>query len=182
MTKGTKSPRKVEPHCQVLPDRSCISDNVETPLQLLGYGPTLKVSIGWDRNYTENAWADPVLQRSNVLGLLSTGTLDNLVDEHLARELKLPLEKSIQIRGAQCLNYYGAHIHIPALKLTMDTLCLGQSLSGGRLPYAVAFGRIFLRHCVFSYNGVTGEAEIALADGYRQPRMRENDRHTLIPT
>lgn len=129
------------------------------------YGPNIEVHVGLDPTWTSVDRRAPRADRSNLKGLIDTGSHDSCIDGGLAIEIGLPVIDQRQVGGVGSLivDVHNAQVHIPRLLYT----CHGPfaAIPGliDRIHYPVILGRAFLRDCLLTYNGYTGDASILVA-------------------
>ncbi|MBP7828736.1 MAG: retroviral-like aspartic protease family protein [Kiritimatiellae bacterium] len=132
--------------------------------QLVAYGPTIKVDIGFDATYKSASGVRPVPGIHAVDALVDTGATECCIDSMLATQLNLPIVDRRQIagiHGRQEINIHLAQVHIPSLNFTMYGMFAGVHLAAGGQPHKALIGRTFLRHCTMAYEGKSGTVRIA---------------------
>lgn len=131
--------------------------------QLVTFGPTLIVDIGFDPNYNVNVPVVPVLGLRSVHALVDTGATECCIDTLVAAQLGLPAidQRPVAgVHGQRLATFHLAQIHIPALAFTMYGAFAGVDLlSGGQVHYAL-IGRSFLRAFKMVYEGTTGSVTL----------------------
>ena len=75
------------------------SGEIEAHLALAWLGPTLRVQIGFDAEYTGST--PPQLPAKFYPALVDTGAATECIDSELAEELNLPVVDEVQIAGVQ---------------------------------------------------------------------------------
>lgn len=135
----------------------------ETPADLLHrLGPTIRVDIGLKSRAPKGATPD--LPYKQVLALIDTGAGADCIDDELARKLQLPVHDKGTISGVGGRHeavIYTARIYIPALEKLLFQPFTGVRLSEGEQWHRVILGRSFLRGYRFTYDGPSGDADIA---------------------
>lgn len=127
------------------------------------HGPTLYVDIGFDPQYSDGK--TPQLAATQLWALVDTGAGESCIDNDLAVRLALPVVDRRNISGVggiKEVNFYLAHIHVPALKFTIYGAFAGVDLiAGGQRHYAL-IGRTFLRQFTMTYEGRTGTVTLSM--------------------
>jgi predicted aspartyl protease len=131
---------------------------------LVNYGPTLKVDIGFDKNWNSaNPINVPNPGIKNVEALVDTGATESCIDDMLAVQLNLPIinEQEIAGVGGQLkAKIYLAQIYVPTLDKTIYGAFAGVHLAAGGQMHKALIGRTFLKAFVMIYNGETGSVII----------------------
>ena len=127
------------------------------------YGPTLKVSIGFDPNYRPSVrpGIDPVLPEIEYNALVDTGASESCMDSSVAAALDLPIIDRRPVSGVHGtidVNVHLAQIGIPALGVVTHGRFAGVHLRAGGQPHSALIGRTLLRHMTMHYDGNTGSA------------------------
>ena len=134
------------------------------PFDLIRYGPTLDVQIGFAPDYQPGPGRRPQLPPELLPALVDTGAQETALDAELAASLNLPVVERRQIAGAGGLfetTLYMAQIYIPELDFTIIGPFDSAKLAAGGQPYHAIIGRTFLRHFNMNYNGRTGAVIIS---------------------
>ena len=103
--------------------------------------------------------------------MVDTGAPFSCIDDDLARSLDLPLvdrQTMISLSGPSELNFYLAHVTIPAMSFFQRGIFHGCSINEAAWHYRVVIGRTFLRDMTLIYDGPTGSVRIT-----RQPSGNE---------
>jgi predicted aspartyl protease len=153
-----------------MPETLCGFDDVSGGAsgadQLVSYGPTLLVNIGFDPEYIENGSAIPTPGKKNINALVDTGATESCIDSLLAAQLNLPVVDRRCIAGVggkQEINIHLAQVHVPQLNITIYGSFAGVHLSAGGQPHLALIGRTFLRHYTMIYEGITGTVRLISA-------------------
>jgi hypothetical protein len=64
--------------------------------------------------------------------------------------------------GSATLNVYADQVHIPALGFTASGRFAGVQLAAGGQAHKVLLGRSLLRHIILTYDGRTGNVQLAV--------------------
>ena len=131
--------------------------------QLIAFGPTLRVQIGFDPSYHPDHSSSPNLPELELPALVDTGATESCIDSALARKLQLPAVDTVRIAGIQGASetvVYLAQIYVPALDYTIFGRFSGVHLVSGGQPHSALLGRTFLRNFILTYEGRTGEVVI----------------------
>jgi predicted aspartyl protease len=131
--------------------------------QLITWGPTLVVDIGFDPNHPFDAKIPPVPGLKGLNALVDTGATESCIDNLLAAQLNLPVvdKRTIcGIHGAQEVNMYLAQVHVTTLNYTIHGAFAGVDLRAGGQPHSALIGRTFLQHFQMIYDGLTGTVEL----------------------
>ena len=129
------------------------------PDDLVAYGPTLPVRIGFD---PASSLGRETMSLPTQLhhALVDTGAFASCIDSHLAAVLNLPIinqQPMAGVHGAANVNVHLAQIEVPSLGLTIRGRFFGVHLTAGGQPHRAIIGRTFLRDMRLSYDGSTGE-------------------------
>jgi len=132
--------------------------------QLVSFGPTLLVRIGFDPTYDpKNVKNVPALPRQMLPALVDTGAQTSCIDSQLALTLNLPIvdrQKVSGVHGAHEVNVHLAQIHVPSLAYTIyGTFAAVHLVSGGQHHQAL-IGRTALQNFLMTYDGRTGTVMI----------------------
>jgi hypothetical protein len=138
---------------------------------LIYYGATLKVNLGLDSTWHRGLNAPPKLGIYDVEALIDTGAEESCIDSALASALKLPVidRRVVCGVGSMEVDVFIGHIHVPALKFTIEGRFSGVPLDEHGHRQKVLLGRTFLRYCTLAYNGNSAKVTVQLAD-----RSRDN--------
>jgi predicted aspartyl protease len=132
---------------------------------LLAYGPTLKVSIGFDPGYKpEPASSKPFPGLEGIDALIDTGASESCIDTGLATQLNLPVVERREIagvHGVQLANFHLAQVYVPELDVTIYGAFASVDLATGGLPHKALIGRTFLQSFTMVYEGPTGAVTIS---------------------
>ena len=134
------------------------------PHDLIQYGPTIYVQIGYDPDYRPIPGRRAQLPPELLPALVDTGAQESALDAELAHSLNLPVQQRRQIAGAGGLfetTVYRAQIYIPELDFTIDGPFDSANLASSGQPYSALIGRTFLRHFNMAYEGRTGSVIIS---------------------
>jgi predicted aspartyl protease len=132
--------------------------------QLVRFGPTLTVRIGFDDQFGPGR--DPDLPETEYHALVDTGASLSCIDSGLAASLKLPVIDRVGVAGALGggqVNLHLAQILIPSLQTTVYGGFAGVHLHAGGQPHSALIGRMFLKSWSMSYNGQTGSVILSHA-------------------
>jgi hypothetical protein len=136
------------------------SPSVSGCAQLVGFGPTLLVMIGFDPNYDPATPQNPpVLPLPALPALVDTGATASCIDSGLAMRLNLPIvdrQMIAGVHGNREVNMHLAHIHVPLLAFTVYGPFAGVDLIAGGQAHHALIGRTFLQHFTMIYEGRTG--------------------------
>lgn len=133
------------------------------PSDLIQYGPTIDVRIGYDPNYQPSLGRRAQLPPQLHPALVDTGAQETALDAELADSLNLPVLDRRLIAGASGLfesTVYLAQIYIPELDFTIVGPFDSANLAASGQPYSALIGRTFLRHFSMAYEGRTGSVII----------------------
>ena len=128
---------------------------------LIGYGPTVQVTVG---HYAPEA--DSARPSQAVYALVDTGASQSCIDSSLATELGLPVIDTARIAGAggeSPHDVFLAHITIPQLEIVQYGRFTGVNLRAGGQEHGVLLGRTFLVNTVMIYDGLRAQVTIASA-------------------
>jgi hypothetical protein len=130
---------------------------------LYHYGPNVEVHIGLDLTWTSDQRRAPRAERSNLKALIDTGAQDSCIDGALAIEIGLPVIDKRHVGGVGSLivDVHHAQVHVPRLLYTIHGPFAAIPGLIDRIHYPVVLGRTFLRDCLLTYDGRTGNASIA---------------------
>ena len=132
------------------------------PGDLVAYGPTLPVRIGFDPVFSlGRGQVNLPPQLHNAL--VDTGAYASCIDSELAAVLDLPIinqQPVAGIHGTETVNMHLAQIEVPRLNLTIPGRFAGVHLTAGGQPHRAIIGRTFLRGMRLSYDGSTGEVTL----------------------
>ena len=131
--------------------------------QLVRFGPTLFVKIGFDPSYRPGVSPPPDLPQLELPALVDTGATESCIDSALAQNLQLPAVDTGFISGVQGASetvFYLAQIYIPALDATIFGRFSGVHLASGGQLHSALLGRTFLQNFVLTYEGRTGDVII----------------------
>ena len=134
------------------------------PEQLVIYGPTLLVEIGFDSNFRVGIPNRPDLPPDQFHALVDTGASPTCIDSGLAVALNLPVVDRQEVAGALGagrVNVYLAQIFVPGIGATFSGRFVGAHLIAGGQPHSALIGRDFLRHFKMSYDGRTGAVTLS---------------------
>ncbi|MFC3077410.1 hypothetical protein ACFODL_04840 [Phenylobacterium terrae] len=135
----------------------------ESPADLLvRLGPTIQVDIGLRSR--SPAGEPPDLPVKKIKALIDTGAGADCIDDALARSLGLPVHDIGEISGVGGRHrayIYTARTYVPGLDRLLFQPFTGVRLQEGEQWHRVILGRAFLRHYRVTYDGLTGQVEIA---------------------
>ncbi len=134
------------------------------PFDLIRYGPSIDVLIGFDPDYEPSPGRRAQLPPEPLPALVDTGAQETAVDAELAHSLNLPILERRLIAGASGLfesTVYLAQIYIPELDFTIVGPFDSANLAASGQPYYALTGRTFLRHFNMAYEGRTGSVIIS---------------------
>jgi predicted aspartyl protease len=132
--------------------------------QLIAFGPTLNVDIGFDPNYKPSATAVPVPGIRGIWALVDTGATESCIDAQLAATLNLPLINRRPIAGIGGLHQASVHlaqIHVPSLAFTIYGEFAAVDLAAGGQHHRALVGRTFLERFTMVYDGKTGNVTLS---------------------
>lgn len=132
--------------------------------QLVSYGPTLLVNIGFDPAYDSTRGVLPVAGVTGINALVDTGATESCIDSMLAAQLNLPVVDRrfiAGVHGRQEINIHLAQVYVPALNFTLYGAFAGVHLAAGGQPHQALIGRTFLRHYTMVYEGKTGTVRLS---------------------
>lgn len=131
---------------------------------LVQWGPTLLVDIGFDPNYNFSPFAaPPVPGKTGLHALVDTGATESCIDSLLAAQLNLPVVDKRTIagaHGAKDVNMHLAQVHVPLLNYTIYGAFAGVDLRDGGQAHSALIGRTFLADFKMIYEGQTGNVEL----------------------
>ena len=139
------------------------SDSLSGQSQLVRFGPTLFVQIGFDPDYRTGVSPHPNLPQLDLPALVDTGASESCIDSALAQDLQLPAVDTGYISGVQGASetvFYLAQIYVPSLNWIIFGRFSGVHLASGSQPHSALLGRTFLQNFVLTYEGRTGEVII----------------------
>ena len=145
-----------------MPTAECGFQN--SPGQLVTYGPTLLVEIGYDSNFRPDINIRPDLPPDRFEALVDTGAIATCVDSSLAIRLNLPVVDQQVVSGALgfgTVNIYRAQVYIPTLGSTFSGHIVGVHLDDRRRSHSALIGRDFLRQFRMVYDGRTGAVTLS---------------------
>jgi predicted aspartyl protease len=128
---------------------------------LTGFGPSIRVDIGYDPAWLPGAI--PKADDRNIPALIDTGAQECFIDCDLATRLKLPIRDRREIsgsRGRHEVDVYDAQIHIPNLAFTQYGQFAGVFLARGGFAFPILMGRTFLTHFTLHYDGRAGRVTL----------------------
>jgi len=142
----------------------CGYSGPRAPEELVKYGPTIWVDIGFDPSWRPGPPArKPNAAALRVRALIDTGAEQSFIDCDLAARLKLSIFDWAEVAGSQGrheVEVYLAQIFIQPLQLTQHGQFAGVHLQRGGMPYQVLIGRTFLEHFTLHYNGRSGQVTL----------------------
>jgi gag-polyprotein putative aspartyl protease len=129
---------------------------------LIELGPTLKVDVGFDPDYSpQTPRRTPILPVSGIWALIDTGASISCIDRALAAHLNMPQidrKTFLGISGPVDVDMHLAHIHVPTLSFTLYGSFAAMDLAGGH--HHVLLGRDFLRNFTMTYDGHSGAVHL----------------------
>jgi predicted aspartyl protease len=132
---------------------------------LVQWGPTLLVDIGFDANYIFSPSAPPpVPGMTGLHALVDTGATECCIDSLLGAQLNLPIIDKRVIagaHGAKEVNVHLAQVFVPSLNFTIYGAFAGVDLRAGGQFHSALMGRTFLKHFKMIYEGSTGSVELS---------------------
>ena len=131
---------------------------------LVQFGPTLRVQIGFDPSYRSTDNPAPNLPSNLYPALIDTGAAVSCIDSRIAANLGLPTIDEQPISGAlgsAKVNVHLAQIHVSELPFTIIGQFYGVHLHAGGQPHGALLGRDFLRHMKMTYVGDTGSVIVS---------------------
>lgn len=134
-----------------------------TSVLLAEYGPTIRVDIGFDKDFKMNSLEQPNLDIKGVEALIDTGASESCIDVRLAAQLNLPMVDTQDIagsNGAHKVPMFLAQIYIPDFSLTLNGMFAGLKLIEGGQIHKAILGRSFLKNFKMTYEGVTGSVNL----------------------
>ena len=143
-----------------MPIVSCGFPNIE---QLIQYGPTVRVRVGFDPNFRPVSGNLPDLPQEQIAALVDTGATLSCIDTSLIGSLDLPVvgeEDFSGIAGSSKHSMHLAQIRIADLAITLYGRFAAVDLFAGGMPHSVLLGRTFLQYFRMSYEGRTGNVII----------------------
>ena len=134
-----------------------------SPEELVLFGPTVHVEIGFDPQYRPETEARPNLPQTPHSALIDTGAIISCIDSDLAASLQLPVVDRQRLAGAHGtgeVNMHLAQIWAPDLGIATYGRFAGVHLRAGQRHVAL-LGRTFLRNVSMIYDGTTGAVTLA---------------------
>jgi len=131
---------------------------------LVHFGPTLNVMIGFDPSYRSDSGNNPNIPANTYPALVDTGATQSCIDSALATHLNLPIfdRRNVSgVHGSQTVNMHLAQIFVPELNLIEYGQFSGVHLTAGGQPHFALIGRTFLREIVMAYDGSTGSVRLS---------------------
>lgn len=131
---------------------------------LVQFGPTIQVQLGFDPAFTPARPTRPNLPQATWPALVDTGATESCIDSVLATELALPVVDRATIAGVQGTSdvvVYLAQIYVPGLDFTVSGTFPAVQISQAGLPHYALIGRTFLRHFAMVYYGRSGKVMIS---------------------
>lgn len=136
--------------------------------QLVKFGPTLWVEIGFDSKYNPGPNIRPSLPQTQYPALVDTGAAASCIDSTLATVLRLPIvdrQDVSGVHGKDKVNVHLAQIYVPSLQFTTYGSFFGVHLSAGGQPHQALIGRTFLRSFTLIYDGTAGTVTLSRVPG-----------------
>ena len=133
------------------------------PALLVRHGPSLKINVGYDRNYVAGFGGFPKPDAEHLDALIDTGASDTFIDESLASDLRLPLIDRADVstaRGVERVNIYFGQIRVVAVGGIVIGKFAAVRLRSGGIDVDAVLGRTFLQNYVFLYDGTIGKATL----------------------
>lgn len=130
-----------------------------SPEELVLFGPTVQVEIGFDPQYQPETQARPKLPPTVHPALVDTGATISCIDSGVAASLQLPVVDRQRIAGAHGtgeVNMHLAQIWVPGLEVTTYGRFAGVHLRAGGQHHVALMGRTFLRNVNMNYDGISG--------------------------
>ena len=134
-----------------------------TPYQLVVFGPTISVRVGFDPGYAPERGVLPVLPPNEYPAIIDTGATQSCIDVSLALALGLNVVDNIPVSGVSgqtMVNTYSAQIVIPSMNRVIHGRFAGAYLQEGGHRHLAIIGRTFLRHHRLVYDGRSGEVTL----------------------
>lgn len=131
--------------------------------ELVRYGPTMFIQIGFDPNYQPGQSHPQISDRPHP-ALVDTGAMECCIDSALAMDLELPVvdrQTVAGVHGPNAVNFHLAQIYIPQLRYTIYGLFAGVHLTAGGQPHSALMGRTFLNAFTLTYEGERGTVTIS---------------------
>lgn len=131
---------------------------------LTAWGPTLRVDIGFDPNFSAAIPSRPAAGITDVDALVDTGAGESCIDNVLAGQLNLPIvdrRPIAGVHGSHMVNMYLAQIHVSTLGFTIHGAFAGVDLAAGGQIHKSLIGRTFLQNFTMVYEGLTGTVRIS---------------------
>ncbi len=153
-----------------MPEALCGFDDIPNGAsgsqQLVAWGPTLIVNIGFDASWdVNNSAIHPNHAIENVNALVDTGATESCIDDLLATQLNLPIFDVRPVSGTSGqhdVNMYLAQIYIPSLNYTIYGAFAGVHLVAGGQAHQALIGRTFLSQFTMIYEGKSGIVRLIL--------------------
>ncbi len=131
---------------------------------LIGFGPTVRVDIGFDPQWVAASGAIPAAGMTGLPALIDTGSTESCIDSLLAAKLNLPIvnrRKLAGAHGAKEVNIYLAQLHVPDLNHTVYGEFAGVDLIAGGQKHHALIGRTFLNSFTMVYDGNSGQVTLS---------------------
>jgi len=131
---------------------------------LVQFGPTIQVQIGFDSAYTPGNPTRPNLPQATWPALIDTGATESCIDSALAAQLALPAVDRTTIAGVAGtseVDVYLAQIYVPGLSFTIHGDFSAVQISQAGLPHYALIGRTFPRHFAMVCYGRSGKVMIS---------------------
>jgi predicted aspartyl protease len=135
----------------------------QNPPLLVYHGPTLEVTVGFDKTWRSSDDTPPRARGFALEALVDTGAQESCIDRLLAAKLSLPVvdrESVCGVHGLREVDVYLAQVYVPALKFTEYGKFAGVELKEGGHRQHILLGRTFLSHFALVYNGKTGTVSL----------------------
>jgi hypothetical protein len=132
--------------------------------QLVLWGPTLYVLIGFDAQHDPAMGGVPLLPQPPLPALVDTGATQSCIDDALATRLNLPIvdrQRVSGVGGHHEVNMYLAQVHVPLLNFVINGSFAGVNLVGGGQAHHALIGRTFLQSFTMIYEGRTGTVTLS---------------------
>lgn len=127
------------------------------PVDLQRFGPTLKVILS---NPNRNE-LEPSVEPHVGEAVVDTGATGICVDESIVKKLDLQFIAPINmiaVGKSHAASRYLAMVEVP--ELSFKKIMPVSSPDGGSVSPSILLGRSFLRHYIFTFNGITGACHI----------------------
>ena len=146
-----------------MPEVECGSPGA--PRQLIDFGPTLAVRIGFDPNYPNYGPGGGInLSKTLYPALIDTGASGSCIDSTVAKTLGLPVVDRIVIsgvHGSDHVNVHLAQIEAPSFGFVLYRRFAGVHLRAGGQAHAALLGRDFLgRGFTMIYDGAAASVKL----------------------